>query len=182
MKVLQIFPVFLILVCCSGQFGKPGPQGIPGEQGLQGEKGEAGPAGRPGITGPRGDSVPLTLKEDLEKALSVLHSNEANQNIEKIVSVISYSFGIAPPEVGFAALSNFGNLYFMKNKNPVIIGESSSYVLNINKRKDFKELCKINGTEEIKQYFLAITSGGYQYYSADLKNWETIKKIPLINE
>lgn len=182
MKVYQYIPILLILVCCSGQLGKPGPQGIPGEQGLRGEKGETGPAGRQGIQGPKGDSVPPELKENLENALSVLNSNEAKRDIEKIVSVISYSFGIAPPDVGFAALSNYGNLYLMKNKNPIIIGESSQYVLNINQRKDFKELCKISGTEEIKQYFLAITSGGYQYYSADLKNWETLKKITLRND
>jgi len=176
---LYILSLF-ILAGCSSHLGKSGPQGIPGEQGPAGEKGEQGLPGIQGLKGSKGDSISLELKENLEKAINNI--NDLKNIKEEIVSVLSFSFGIAPPEVGFAALSNQGNLYIMKNKNPIIMGESFNFSLNINHRNDFKSLSKINGTDEIKQYFLAVTTSGYQYYSADLKTWNTLKKIKLKDE
>lgn len=180
-STLYIFSLIFFISCAPtpeqgppGPTGPPGPQGPPGEQGLSGEPGPSGPAGLPG------KSVPQELINELEQELQKLKNIQLETEArETIVAAVPFSFGIAPPITGFAALSNFGNLYMMQNKNPLIVGESFEKVVRIDERDDFISLAAIPPLEGILQFFMAITRDGHHYYSRDLKSWETQSTIPI---
>ena len=155
---------------------EPGPPGEPGPEGEQGPPGASGP---PGPEGPAGESVPAELLEELRNSLALL--NEPTRKKEEIVSVAPYSFGIAPPVMGFVVLTNLGNLYMMKNKNPLTIGDEFRETTRIDDRDDFLALTVLPATEGTEQFFLAITESGRHYYSDDLKTWK-FQAVVLLQE
>lgn len=95
------------------------------------------------------------------------------------MAVTHFSFGIAPTIIGFAALSNFGNVYAMENKNPLTLGETFEKLVRIDDRNDFITLTALPATEGSQQFFLATTRSGRHYYSKDLKSWTHQSGIPL---
>ncbi len=175
---IQFLTILILAVGCTPQT-VPGPQGPHGEQGIQGiqgEKGEMGEPGLPGKQGPPGKSVPNDLLLKLEAWSNSQKSGEKN---ETIVSVIHYSFGIAPPEVGFVGLSNFGNLYRMRNKSPLLIGDTFEFLTNIDHENDFTSLSILPGSDGIEMYYLAVTASGGHYVSKNLEIWTKQGLIPL---
>ncbi|MDP6966641.1 MAG: hypothetical protein QF551_05140 [Candidatus Marinimicrobia bacterium] len=157
-----------------GELGPPGPQGEPGPAGEQGPPGEQGPAGPPG---PSGKSIPSELLIELRSSLATLKENSSHE--EKIVAVVSFSFGIAPPIMGFAVLTNNGNIYRMVNKNPITIGDSFDKSVRIDERDDFVSLTVLPGTDGSQQFYLALTRNGRHYYSKDLESWTYQSVVPL---
>ena len=111
MKHIFLLATVLWMGCATpGAQGPPGPQGDPGPTGSPGEQGPPGQAGTPGKPG----KVDPALIKKLEDALdSVLPEDKK----EVVSASVHYSFGIAPPSMGFAIMTNYGRIYQLKNKN-----------------------------------------------------------------
>ena len=173
-KYIIIFLGLLIVAGCTPQ-PIPGPDGAQGPPGPKGESGESGEAGEKGIQGPPGprgepgksvsEDIINTLKEKLNKL------DQATLNKEEICALIPYKEGIAPPILGFAALTTNGKILFMKNTSPVNIGEKFIFQTQIADRADFVALTVLSGEEGEKTFYVAITADGHHYYSENLKEW-----------
>ena len=174
-KYIILFFGILILSGCTpqsvpgpeGSQVPPGPEGAPGESGQSGERGIQGP---PGPSGGPGKSVSVgivnTLKEKLDQLDKVTSSDK-----QEICALISFNEGIAPPILGFAALTTNGKIYLMQNTSPVNIGNKFIFQTQIADRTDFVSLSILSGDEGVKTYYVAITADGHHYYSLDLKEW-----------
>ena len=171
-KYIIIFLGLLIVAGCTPQPipGPDGAQGPPGPKGESGESGEAGEKGIQGPPGPRGEpgkSVSEDIINTLKEKLNQL--DQATLNKEEICALIPYKEGIAPPILGFAALTTNGKILLMKNTSPVNIGEQFIFQTQIADRADFVSLAVLSGEEGEKTFYVAITADGHHYYSLDLK-------------
>jgi len=172
----------LIAVGCTPQ-PVPGPEGAEGPPGSTGEAGEAGKDGVRGIQGPPGprgepgQSVSVDILNSLKEKLNQL--DKATLNKEEICALISYKEGIAPPILGFAALTTNGKILIMQNTSPVNIGEKFIFQTQIADRADFVALSVLSGEEGEKTYYVAITADGHHYYSLDLKEWNPQGQSPF---
>ena len=167
-----LFSVLIVIVGCAPKAGPEGSQGPPGPKGVQGPegvKGESGLQGPPGPKGEPGKSVSAEVLNNLKQKLELLDSSMENN--EKICSLISYKQGIAPPVLGFAALTTNGKILFMKNPSPISIGDKFEFQIQIADRTDFVALNVLEGTEGEKTFYVAITADGHHYYSEDLTKW-----------
>ena len=81
--------------------------------------------------------------------------------------------------MGFAVLTNKGNIYRMMNKNPITIGNSFHKFVRIDERDDFTSLTILQGTDGSQQFYLAVTQSGRHYYSKDLESWTFQSVVPL---
>ena len=170
-KYIIIFLGLLIVAGCTPQ-PIPGPDGAQGPPGPKGESGEAGEKGIQGPPGPRGEpgkSVSEDIINTLKEKLNQL--DQATLNKEEICALIPYKEGIAPPILGFAALTTNGKILLMKNTSPVNIGGQFIFQTRIADRSDFVSLAVLSGEEGEKTFYLAITADGHHYYSEDLKVW-----------
>ena len=153
----------------------PGPEGAPGESGQSGERGIQGP---PGPSGEPGKSVSVgivnTLKEKLDQLDKVTSSDK-----QEICALISFNEGIAPPILGFAALTTNGKILLMQNSSPVNIGDKFIFQTQIADRADFVSLSILSGEEGVKTFYVAITADGHHYYSLDLKEWNPQGQSPF---
>ena len=182
-KYIILFFLILIVSGCTPQ-PIPGPEGQQGPKGEVGEPGEAGEPGKRGIQGPPGPKgepgksvsteVINALKEKLDQFDQVTSSNK-----EQICALISYKEGIAPPILGFAALTTNGRILLMQNTSPVNIGNKFIFHAQIADREDFISLSVLSGEEGEKTYYVAITSNGHHYYSLDLKEWNPQGNSPF---
>ena len=128
-KYIIIFLGLLIVAGCTpqpipgpdGAQGPPGPKGAPGESGETGESGEKGIQGPPGPRGEPGKSVSEEMVNKLKEKLNQL--DQVTLNKEESCTLISYKEVIAPPILGFAALTTNGKILIMQNTSPVNIGE-----------------------------------------------------------
>ena len=182
-KYIILFFGVLILSGCTpqsvpgpeGSQVPPGPEGAPGESGQSGERGIQGP---PGPSGEPGKSVSVgivnTLKEKLDQLDKVTSSDK-----QEICALISFNEGIAPPILGFAALTTNGKIYLMQNTSPVNIGNKFIFQTQIADRADFISLSVLSGDEGVKTYYVAITADGHHYYSLDLKEWNSQEQSPF---
>ena len=182
-KYIILFFGILILSGCTpqsvpgpeGSQVPPGPEGAPGESGQSGERGIQGP---PGPSGEPGKSVSVgivnTLKEKLDQIDKVTSSDK-----QEICALISFNEGIAPPILGFAALTTNGKIYLMQNTSPVNIGNKFIFQTQIADRADFVSLSVLSGDEGVKTYYVAITADGHHYYSLDLKEWNPQGQSPF---
>ena len=165
-KYIIIFVGIMIVSGCTPR-SVPGPEGAPGESGQSGERGIQGP---PGPKGGPGKSVSVdivnTLKEKLDQIDIVTSSNK-----QEICALISFNEGIAPPILGFAALTTNGKILLMQNSSPVNIGDKFIFQTQIADRADFVSLSVLSGEEGVKTFYVAITADGHHYYSLDLKEW-----------
>jgi len=150
----------------------PGPQGPPGPQGEPGTLGERGPQGSPG---PAGQVDPALIKK-LEDALN---GGLAEAKQEVVTASVHFSFGIAPPSMGFAVMTNYGKIYQLKNKNEVTMGDSFELLVRVAEYDDFVSLSFLSGAEGQKHFYLAITESGLSFVSEDLKNWSSKGDVPL---
>ena len=167
-----LFSVLIVIVGCAPKAGPEGSQGPPGPKGVQGPegvKGESGLQGPPGPKGEPGKSVSAEVLNNLKQKLELLDSSMENN--EKICSLISYKQGIAPPVLGFAALTTNGKILFMKNPSPISIGDKFVFQIQIADRTDFVALNVLEVTEGEKTFYVAITADGHHYYSEDLTKW-----------
>ena len=170
-KSTTLFLGLLIAVGCTPQ-PIPGPDGAQGPPGPKGEAGEAGEAGIQGPPGPRGEpgkSITEDIVNTLKEKLNQL--DQATLNKEAICALIPFKEGIAPPILGFAALTTNGRMLIMKNTSPVNIGEKFIFQTQIADRADFVALTVLSGEEGEKTFYLEITADGYHYFSEDLKEW-----------
>ena len=179
-KYITIFLGLLIVVGCTPQ-PVPGPEGSEGPKGTTGEVGKPGEIGIQGPPGPRGEpgqsvsmSIVNTLKEKLEQLEQATSSNK-----EEICALISFNEGIAPPILGFAALTTNGKILLMQNSSPVNIGDKFIFQTQIADRADFVSLSILSGEEGVKTFYVAITADGYHYYSVDLKEWNPQGQSPF---
>ena len=168
------FCVLIVAVGCTpkaipGPEGLQGPIGPKGQEGTEGSKGESGLQGPPGPKGEPGKSVSAEVLNNLKQKLELLDSSMDKK--EKICSLISYKEGIAPPVLGFAALTTNGKILFMKNPSPISIGSKFKFQAQIADRSDFVALNVLEGTEGERTFYVAITADGHHYYSEDLKKW-----------
>ena len=182
-KYIILFFGVLILSGCTpqsvpgpeGSQVPPGPEGAPGESGQSGERSIQGP---PGPSGGPGKSVSVgivnTLKEKLDQLDKVTSSDK-----QEICALISFNEGIAPPILGFAALTTNGKIYLMQNTSPVNIGNKFIFQTQIADRTDFVSLSILSGDEGVKTYYVAITADGHHYYSLDLKEWNPQGQSPF---
>jgi hypothetical protein len=170
-KYIIIFLGLLIVAGCTPQPipGPDGPQGPPGPKGESGESGEKGIQGPPGPRGEAGKSVSEDIINTLKEKLNQL--DQATLNKEEICALIPFKEGIAPPILGFAALTTNGKILLMKNTSPVNIGEKFIFQTQIADRSDFVSLAVLSGEEGEKTFYVAITADGHHYYSEDLKVW-----------
>ena len=174
----KIFLLILLTICFScSPFITPtiiGEQGPKGEQGPPGSKGEQGPKGMPGksISSENLESINNTLIELRE-------TNHLNDNKEYIVSIVDYQFGIAPPILGFAALSSFGVIYKIEHKNIITPGKEYINLGRIDNRNDFISLSLLPAQDGSESLFLAITKNGLSYISKDLKVWNFQAQVPI---
>ena len=181
-KSTILFLGLLIAVGCTPQ-PVPGPEGAEGPAGSTGEAGEAGKDGVRGIQGPPGprgepgQSVSVDIVNSLKKKLNQL--DKATLNKEEICALISYKEGIAPPILGFAALTTNGKILIMQNTSPVNIGGKFVFQTQIADRADFVALSVLSGEEGEKTYYVAITADGHHYYSLDLKEWNPQGQSPF---
>ncbi len=181
-KSTTLFLGLLIAVGCTPQ-PVPGPEGAEGPPGSTGEAGEAGKDGVRGIQGPPGprgepgQSVSMDIVNTLKEKLNQL--DQAILNKEEICALISYKEGIAPPILGFAALTTNGKILIMQNTSPVNIGEKFIFQTQIADRADFVALSVLSGEEGEKTYYVAITADGHHYYSLDLKEWNPQGQSPF---
>jgi len=181
-KSTTLFLGLLIAVGCTPQ-PVPGPEGAEGPPGSTGEAGEAGKDGVRGIQGPPGprgepgQSVSVDIVNSLKKKLNQL--DKATLNKEEICALISYKEGIAPPILGFAALTTNGKILIMQNTSPVNIGGKFIFQTQIADRADFVALSVLSGEEGEKTYYVAITADGHHYYSLDLKEWNPQGQSPF---
>jgi hypothetical protein len=171
-KYITIFLGLLIVVGCTPQ-PVPGPEGAEGPKGTTGEAGKPGEKGIQGPPGPRGEpgqsismNIVNTLKEKLQQLEQATSSNK-----EEICALISFNEGIAPPILGFAALTTNGKIWLMQNSSPVNIGDKFIFQTQIADRADFVSLSVLSGEEGVKTYYVAMTADGHHYYSVDLKEW-----------
>tara|TARA_B100001245_G_scaffold230251_1_gene209531 strand:+ start:454 stop:999 length:546 start_codon:yes stop_codon:yes gene_type:complete len=165
------FCVLIVAVGCAPK-AVPGPEGTQGPIGPQGEegtKGESGLQGPPGPKGEPGKSVSAEVLNNLKQKLELLDSSMNDK--ERICALISYKEGIAPPVLGFAALTTNGKILFMKNPSPISIGSKFKFQIQIADRSDFVALNVLDGTEGERTFYVAITADGHHYYSEDLKKW-----------
>ena len=182
-KYIIIFVGIMIVSGCTprsvpgpeGSQVPPGPEGAPGESGQSGERGIQGP---PGPKGGPGKSVSVdivnTLKEKLDQIDIVTSSNK-----QEICALISFNEGIAPPILGFAALTTNGKILLMQNSSPVNIGDKFIFQTQIADRADFVSLSILSGEEGVKTFYVAITADGHHYYSLDLKEWNPQGQSPF---
>jgi len=181
-KSTTLFLGLLIAVGCTPQ-PVPGPEGAEGPPGSTGEAGEAGKDGVRGIQGPPGprgepgQSVSMDIVNTLKEKLNQL--DKATLNKEEICALISYKEGIAPPILGFAALTTNGKILIMQNTSPVNIGEKFIFQTQIADRADFVALSVLSGEEGEKTFYVAITADGHHYYSLDLKEWNPQGQSPI---
>ena len=181
-KSTTLFLGLLIAVGCTPQ-PVPGPEGAEGPPGSTGEAGEAGKDGVRGIQGPPGprgepgQSVSMDIVNSLKEKLNQL--DKATLNKEEICALISYKEGIAPPILGFAALTTNGKILIMQNTSPVNIGEKFIFQTQIADRADFVSLSVLSGEEGEKTYYVAMTADGHHYYSLDLKEWNPQGQSPF---
>ena len=181
-KSTTLFLGLLIAVGCTPQ-PVPGPEGAEGPPGSTGEAGEAGKDGVRGIQGPPGprgepgQSVSMDIVNTLKEKLNQL--DKATLNKEEICALISYKEGIAPPILGFVALTTNGKILIMQNTSPVNIGEKFIFQTQIADRADFVALSVLSGEEGEKTYYVAITADGHHYYSLDLKEWNPQGQSPF---
>ena len=174
-KYIILFFGVLILSGCTpqsvpgpeGSQVPPGPEGAPGESGQSGERGIQGP---PGPSGEPGKSVSVGIVNTLKKKLDQLDKVTSSDK-QEICALISFNVGIAPPILGFAALTRNGKIYLMQNTSPVNIGNKFIFQTQIADRADFVSLSVLSGDEGVKTYYVAITADGHHYYSLDLKEW-----------
>ena len=150
----------------------PGPQGIPGPQGEPGTQGDRGPQGS---SGPAGEVDPDLIK----KLEDVLNDMQSASKKEIVSASVHFSFGIAPPVLGFAVMTNHGRIYQIKNKNEVTMGDNFEFLIRVAEYDDFVSLSFLSGAEGQKQFYMAITESGRSYVSEDLKNWSFKVDIPL---
>ena len=181
-KYIIIFLGLLIVAGCTPQPipGPDGAQGPPGPKGAPGESGESGESGIQGPPGPRGEpgkSVSEEMVNKLKEKLSQL--DQVTLNKEEICALISYKEGIAPPILGFAALTTNGKILIMQNTSPVNIGEKFIFQTQIADRTDFIALSVLSGEEGEKTFYVAITADGHHYYSEDLKEWNSQDQSPF---
>lgn len=153
----------------------PGPQGTPGPQGELGKQGDRGPQGSKGDPGPAGEVDPSLIKK-LEDALNDMQTATKK---EVVSASVHFSFGIAPPVMGFAVMTNYGRIYQLKNKNEVTMGDNFEFLVRVAEYDDFVSLSFLSGAEGQKHFYMAITKSGRSYVSEDLKNWSTKIDIPL---
>ena len=184
-KYIIIFLGLLIVAGCTpqpipgpdGAEGPPGSKGSPGEAGKDGQAGERGIQGPPGPRGEPGKSVSMDIVNTLKEKLNQL--DKATLNKEEICALISYKEGIAPPILGFAALTTNGKILIMQNTSPVNIGGKFIFQTQIADRADFVALSVLSGEEGEKTYYVAITADGHHYYSLDLKEWNPQGQSPF---
>ena len=181
-KYIIIFLGLLIVAGCTPQPipGPDGAQGPPGPKGESGESGEAGEKGIQGPPGPRGEpgkSVSEDIINTLKEKLNQL--DQATLNKEEICALIPYKEGIAPPILGFAALTTNGKILLMKNTSPVNIGEQFIFQTQIADRADFVSLAGLSGEEGEKTFYVAMTADGHHYFSLDLKEWNPQGQSPF---
>ena len=158
-----------------GSQGIPGPQGELGPQGEPGIQGDRGPEGSKGDPGPTGEVDPSLIKK-LEDALNDMQSAAKK---EIVSASVHFSFGIAPPVLGFAVMTNYGRIFQLKNKNEVIMGDNFEFLIRVAEYDDFVSLSFLSGAEGQKQFYMAITESGRSYVSEDLKNWSSKVDLPL---
>ena len=175
MKFILLFVLVLFLQTgCSPKIvkipGIPGIQGLRGDKGDKGDKGDRGDKGDKGDRGEHGKDGKSLSEEVITKVENIL----AKSNLENIVGLEAYSFGLAPRITGFAILTNLGNLYKLENKNTQTIGKLIEFVSRVDNKNDFISLSRTAYADDIKQYFTAITQTGEVYISSDLKRWENI--------
>ena len=178
-KYIIIFLGILFIASCTPQ-PIPGPDGAQGPPGPKGEAGEAGEKGLQGPPGPRGEpgkSVSEDIVNRLKGKLNQLE--QAALNSEEICSLISFKEGIAPPILGFAALTTNGKILTMKNINPLNIGKKFEFQTQIADRADFVALTVLRGEEGEKTFYVAITADGHHFYSENLKEWTTQGQSPF---
>ena len=183
MKKLLLLSLICLIAGCTGpaQQGEPGPQGAQGEPGPQGK---TGAPGKSGPQGPSGESVNPELPELMSKLQSALEEikkrdNSPGANRETIVAVVSYQFGIAPPILGFAAMTNLGNIYKMDNKNVLTVGNSFKKTIRVDSRDDFVSLALLPSQDGSQPFYLAMTKNGRHYVSKDLGSWTYQSVAPL---
>ncbi|MFL3051502.1 MAG: collagen-like protein [Candidatus Neomarinimicrobiota bacterium] len=188
-KLILLFSTSLILGCATpiqqGEAGPPGPkgdQGPSGEIGPKGDQGALGPKGDEGPSGSPGKSVPPDVLSRIDKIIqkaNTLRILEAEAKIEKIVSIVPYQFGIAPPIMGFAAMTNHGFIYKMENKNIYTAGETFSRTIRIDEREDFVSIALLSGEEGAQPFYLVMTENGRHYISKNLEDWVYQSVTPL---
>ena len=170
-KYIIIFLGLLIVVGCTPQ-PIPGPDGAQGPPGPKGEAGEAGEAGIQGPPGPRGEPGKSVSEEMVNKLKEKLNQlDQVTLNKEKICAIIAFKEGIAPPILGFAALTTNGRILIMQNTSPVNIGEKFVFHVQIADRTDFVSLSVLSGEDGEKTFYVAITADGHHYFSENLKEW-----------
>ena len=173
MKHIFLLATVLWMGCATtGAQGPPGPQGDPGPTGPSGEQGPPGQVGTPGKPG----KVDSALIKKLEDALN---SELSAANKEVVSASVHFSFGIAPPIMGFAVMTNYGKIYQLKNKNEVTMGDSFELLVRVAEYDDFVSLSFLSGAEGQKHFYLAITESGLSFVSEDLKNWSSKGDVPL---
>lgn len=173
--------LFALLIGCTAQQSLQGPPGPKGEPGIPGDSGPPGPKGEPGEQGPPGEQglpgvVDPALIQKLEDALN---GGLTDEKKERITASVHFSFGIAPPVMGFAIMTNHGNIYQLKNKNPVKMGDNFEFLVRIAEHDDFVSLSFLSGGEGQKHFYMAISESGKSYVSEDLKKWSYKGDIPL---
>ncbi len=171
-NIFLILALFIMSCSTTGPQGPPGPQGEPGTPGKQGLPGKQGNPGEPGAPG----KVDPALIQKLEDALN---GGLDKTKKEVVTASVHFSFGIAPPSMGFAIMTNHGNLYQLKNKNPVTMGDSFEFLVRVAEHEDFVSLSFLSGGEGQKHFYMAITESGQTYVSEDLKKWSYKGDIPL---
>ena len=181
-KFIIILLGLLIVAGCTPQPipGPEGAQGPPGPKGASGESGESGEIGIQGPPGPRGEpgkSVSMDIVNTLKEKFGQL--DQAILNKEEICALISYKEGIAPPVLGFVALTTNGKILIMQNTSPVNIGEMFIFQIQIADRADFVALSVLSGEEGEKTFYVAMTADGHHYYSLDLKEWTPHGQSPF---
>ena len=181
-KSTTLFLGLLIAVGCTpqpvpGPEGAEGPAGSTGEAGKDGQDGVSGIQGPPGPRGEPGKSVSMDIVNTLKEKLNQL--DQATLNKEEICALISYKEGIAPPILGFAALTTNGKILIMQNTSPVNIGGKFIFQTQIADRDDFVTLSVLSGEEGEKTYYVAMTADGHHYYSLDLKEWTPQGQSPF---
>ena len=184
-KSTTLFLGLLIAVGCTpqpvpgpeGAQGPPGPKGASGASGESGESGESGIQGPPGPRGEPGKSISEEIVNKLKEKLNQL--DQVTLNKEEICALISYKEGIAPPILGFVALTTNGKILIMQNTSPVNIGEKFIFQTQIADRVDFVTLSVLSGEEGEKTYYVAMTADGHHYYSLDLKKWNPQGQSPF---
>ena len=179
MNKILLLIVLTICFSCSPSAGPP----VIGEQGPKGPKGDQGPPGPKGDQGPKGIPGKSISPEDLESINNALielrKKNNLNDNKEYIVSIVPYQFGIAPPVLGFAALSSFGVIYKIEHKNIITPGNEYINVVRIDNRNDFISLSLLPAQAAGESIFLAVTKNGLSYISKDLKVWNFQAQVPI---